>query len=177
MSKVDPRVSNLLLPTTIWRSDVWSYISGYIVKKLLSNIDCPDCAAALHVSSEGGSNFCNLSLSLFIFHYCHARNIVNCWYHQGLSTKLLIEKHVFHCESGPRCLKKQMPRFYPLFYLQRKMTSQHYKESHILEQSLRDDHITTFTKEIIKQYLVIFYHQFGKLYTQGFLKNKKASKK
>ncbi len=63
-SKVVPRVSNLLLSTAIWRLDVLHYISVYIVKKLFSNIDSPDCAAALHVSSEGGSNFCNGRLSL-----------------------------------------------------------------------------------------------------------------
>ena len=57
-------MSNLLLSTTIWRSDVLHYISGYIVKRLLEFIDCPDCAAALHVSSESAHIFHNGHLSL-----------------------------------------------------------------------------------------------------------------
>ena len=52
MAKVDPRVSNLLLSTTIWRSDVLHYISGYIVKKIIECIDCPDCVPALQSNSE-----------------------------------------------------------------------------------------------------------------------------
>ena len=47
LTRVDPRVSELLLTTNIWRSDVIHYISGYIVKKLLDSISCPECAQAL----------------------------------------------------------------------------------------------------------------------------------
>ena len=50
--KVDPRVSYLLLSTTIWCSDALYYISGYIVKKLLEFIECPECVTAWHCHSE-----------------------------------------------------------------------------------------------------------------------------
>ena len=57
------------------------------------------------------------------------------------------------------------------------LLSEHSKESHILDQNLRDDHITIIIKGIVKQYLVLFYHQFGKVFTERILKNNKASKR
>ena len=42
--KVDPAVSDLLLSSNVWRKDVLHYISGFVVRKLLESIDCPDCA-------------------------------------------------------------------------------------------------------------------------------------
>ena len=56
MAKVDPRLSNFLLSTTIWRPDVLFYISGYIVKKLIDCIECPDCICALSKSSLSKSS-------------------------------------------------------------------------------------------------------------------------
>ncbi len=56
MAKVDPRVSNLLLSTTIWCSDVWYYISVYIVKKLIECVECADCVSALKSNSENGDD-------------------------------------------------------------------------------------------------------------------------
>ena len=47
LSKVDPRVFDMLLTTTIWHSDVIQYIFGYIVNKVSDSIRCNECAAAL----------------------------------------------------------------------------------------------------------------------------------
>ena len=45
--------------------------------------------------------------------------------------------------------------------------SDHSKQCHILDQNLRDDHISIIIKGVIKKYLVIFYHQFGPVFIEG----------
>ena len=43
----DTQISEMLQTSNVWRYDVLFYISGYIAKKLLKNIKCPECAEAL----------------------------------------------------------------------------------------------------------------------------------
>ena len=65
--KVDSSVSNLLLSSNIWRSDVLHYIAGYIVRKVMLSIDCSDCAEALYHNSDDSGDYgyqSNLSLLL-----------------------------------------------------------------------------------------------------------------
>ena len=178
MSKVDPRASNLLLSTTIWRSDVLHYISGYIVKKLLEFIDCPDCAAALHVSSE--NIFRNGHLSLFslkkygelLIPSSSIIKVVDCV--DRKACRALCKWASLSRESNAQILSDvssatRNNTFHSL--------SEHSKECHILDKNLRDDHITIIIKGIVKQYLVIFYHQFGVVFTERILKNNKPSKR
>ena len=180
MSKVDPRVSNLLLSTTIWRSDVLHYISGYIVKKLLEFIDCPDCAAALHVSSESASILHNGHLSLLsckkygklLIPSSSVCKVVDC---VDRKARLALCKWAsLSKESNAQILSDVLSATKNNTFL---LLSEHSKECHILDQDLRDDHITILIKGIVKQYLVIFYHQFGRVFTERILKNNKASKR
>ena len=180
MSKVDPRVSNLMLSTTIWRSDVLHYISGYIVKKLLEFIDCPECAAALHVSSEGNSIFHNGHLSLLsckkygelLIPSRSVYKIVDC---VDRKVRLALCKWAsLSKESNAKILSDVLSAMRNNTF---QMISEHSKQCHILDQNLRDDHISILIKEIVKQYLIIFYHQFGRVFTERILKNNKASKR
>ena len=50
---------------------------------------------------------------------------------------------------------------------------EHSLQCHVLDEHLRDDHITALIKLIVKHYLVIFYHQFGTIYTEHVLKANK----
>ena len=43
---------------------------------------------------------------------------------------------------------------------------QHPQHGHILDDNLRDDHITVLIKYIAKLYLQLFLYQFGKFYTE-----------
>ena len=45
-------VRHLLLSSNVWRADVLYYISGFVVKKLLESIDCPECVSALYDNSS-----------------------------------------------------------------------------------------------------------------------------
>ena len=47
VNKVDSQISEMLLSKNVWRSNVLHYISGYIVKKMLESLECPDCAVLL----------------------------------------------------------------------------------------------------------------------------------
>eukprot|EP00795_Rhopilema_esculentum_P015525 gene15525-6788_t len=38
--------------STVWRSDVLHYISGYVAKKILEQIECSECASSLYQPSE-----------------------------------------------------------------------------------------------------------------------------
>jgi len=42
----------------------------------------------------------------------------------------------------------------------------HNKENHVLYFHLRDDHITIVLKDIVREYLLLFYHKFGRVYTE-----------
>ena len=52
-------------------------------------------------------------------------------------------------------------------------TLEHSQQCHVLDEHLRDDHVTTLIKLIVKNYLLIFYHQFGRIYTEPIIKGNK----
>ena len=47
-----------------------------------------------------------------------------------------------------------------------KSLEQHSQETHVLDENLQDDHITTIIKKITFLYTKIFLHQFSKVYTE-----------
>ncbi len=51
------------------------------------------------------------------------------------------------------------------------------KQCHILDDNLRDDHITVMIKHIARLYLQLFLYQFGKVCTERVVKENKASKR
>ena len=55
--------------------------------------------------------------------------------------------------------------------------NEHSKETHIFDNELRDDHITFIIKMIVKNYLLLFYHQFGKIFTERILRKNASSKR
>ena len=54
--------------------------------------------------------------------------------------------------------------------------NEHSKETNILDNELRDDHITYIIKMVVKNYLLLFYHQFGKAFTERTLRKNAYSK-
>ena len=177
MAKVDPRLSNILLSATIWRSDVFFFISGYIVKKLIDCIDCPDCISALHGNPESSEFFANHISLLFCKKYGNlivpsnsVYEVVDCvdkevrkafckWAHLAKETNGKIMLHVM--------AKTRNSTFQSL--------NEHSKENHILDNELRDDHITYIIKMIVKNYLLLFYHQCGKVFADRILRKYASS--
>ena len=181
MTKVDPRVSELLLSTTIWRSDVIHYISGYIVKKLLKCIDCPDCVTSLYVNAETPEeNTYNCHLSLLackrygrlMIPSKSVCKVVDCT--DRKARRALCKWASLTKESNAKILSEVLSEMKNHTF---ESISDHSKEIHILDHNLRDDHISVMIKEIVKQYLVLFYHQFGRVFTERILKKNRASKR
>ena len=181
MAKVDPRVSNLLLSTTIWRSDVLHYISGYIVKKIIECIDCPDCVPALQSNSESSD---------FRYYQNHL-SLLSCKKYGNLivpsfsvykvvdsvdkkARRALCKWAYLSKETNAKILSEVLSETRNSTF---QSLSQHSKESHILDGELRDDHISKIIKLIVKNYLILFYHQFGKVFTERILRRNKSSKR
>ncbi len=54
---------------------------------------------------------------------------------------------------------------------------QHSRECHILDQNLRDDHITRLIHAVSHLYTKIFLYRFGKMYSEKVIRDEKPSKK
>ena len=54
---------------------------------------------------------------------------------------------------------------------------EHSQQCHVLDEHIRDDHITTLIKLIVKHYLVVFYHQFDRIYTERIIKRSISSRR
>ena len=52
IGKVDSAACDLLISSNVWCADVLHYISGFVAKKILESIDCPECAAALYNNTD-----------------------------------------------------------------------------------------------------------------------------
>ena len=181
MAKVDPRVSNLLLSTTIWRSDVLYYISGYIVKKLIECVECADCVSALQSNSENGNdhNFQNHVSLLSCKRYGDlivpsqsVYQVVNCVNKEA--QKALCKWARLSKETNATILSNVLSKTRNSTF---QSWIQHSKEAHVLDSELRDDHITSIVKLIVKNYLVLFYHQFGKVFTERILRKNLSSRR
>ena len=48
----EEKVSNMLTTSTTWRAYVLFYIAGFIASRLYKTLKCPECAAALFISSD-----------------------------------------------------------------------------------------------------------------------------
>ena len=54
---------------------------------------------------------------------------------------------------------------------------QHSLETHVVDQSLRDDHITVLNKKITDLYSKIFLHRFAKVYFERIVRQEKPSQR
>ena len=161
MAKVDPRVSDLLLSTTIWHSDVLYYTSWYTVKKLIECIDCPNCVSVLQSNSES-SDFCNYQNHLSLLSCEKYGNLIVpsfsvYWVVDSVDKKArraLCKWAYLSKETNAKILWEVLSETRNSTV---KSLSQHTKESHILDGELRDDHISRIVKLIMKNDLILFW--------------------
>jgi len=50
-----------VLPSNVWNADMLYYISGFVAKKLLESIQCPEYVAGLYDHSSTSVGYDNLS--------------------------------------------------------------------------------------------------------------------
>jgi hypothetical protein len=54
---------------------------------------------------------------------------------------------------------------------------EHSKQCHVLDINMRDENVTRIKKLIAESYLKLFFHQFGKVYTERVIKKNKTSRR
>eukprot|EP00795_Rhopilema_esculentum_P015643 gene15643-6927_t len=64
---IDPAVHALLNTSTNWRFDALYYISGYIAKKMVATMKCPECAVALYQPSARRDQVFKMKSTLLSF--------------------------------------------------------------------------------------------------------------
>jgi hypothetical protein len=190
MGNVDIRIANSLNCSTIWRDDVLSYIAGYIVKKITVCIKCPECAIALVAVDNSQSalpDHCYSSNS-----QCKSPSLITFKSYGKLVTpSQSVVKVVTATDRKLRALfgdnwsslnKRALSSLKSDVLQEVKATSfecleQHSRESHVLDEQFREDHITIIINKIIDLYVKIFSHRFGKVYTDRVVREGKSSKR
>ena len=171
----------MLQTSNVWRYDVLFYISGYIAKKLLKNIKCPECAEALYQPADVAHDH----------QYHHSITLLSCkCYGKLLVPSLSVVKVVTTTDKIARQVlsswsslnKEKKEKIYTDVLKETKLQTfqdffQHSQQCHVLDGNLSDDHITILIMHIAKLYLQLFLYQFGKVYTQRIVKENKASKR
>ena len=175
----DRQVADMLVTSTAWRPDVLFYISGFIANKLCKTVKCPNCAAALFEPPEE------------IHQHCKTTSLLSC----KRSGKLFIPspsvvkvvtstdnfaRHQLHSWSSLE-KRKTDKIFCDVLQATKSCTFEklfeHSRQCHILDQDMRDDHISVLIRHIVNCYLKLFFYQFGKVYTERVIKENKASRR
>ena len=183
----DKKVSQLLKSSNIWRDDVLQYIGGFIAKKISSCIKCAECAGALSLEMNDGTNcsdhtyFSSSPKSSLISFKTYGklttpstsvqnvvktadkylRAMVEKWSHLPDKALLILQRDVIQ-EIKPNVFKS----------LQR-----HSQETHILDENCSDDHITILINKITELYTKIFLRQFSKVYSERIVRENVPSKR
>ena len=179
--KIDPFVSHLLLSSNVWRADVLYYISGYVAKKLLESIHCPECVAAFYDNSgtSVGHDYLNSKSLLSCKRYGNLISPSDSLYRVVTCVDKLARKSLCKWSSFTNqdklaitmsVLEETRNTLFPSI-------QDHSKENHILDSEMRDDHITVIIKEIVNHYLKLFFHQFSRVYTERVIKRNLPSRR
>ena len=189
MGHVDANIANSLNCSTVWRDDVLSYIAGYIVKKITECIKCPECAIALVAVDNSqsaspdhcySSNSQRTSPSLITFK----------GYGKLITPSQSVVKVVTAADRHLRTLfhdwaslnKKALASLKSTVLQEVKASSfegleQHSRESHVLDEQFRDDHVTIIINKIVELYVKIFSHRFAKVYSDRVVREGDSSKR
>ena len=175
---VDPVVYHLLKSSTDWKYDALFYIGGFIAKKMVANMKCPECAAALYQSSNQDhvlkSKTTLLSFkaygNLFVPSSSLCRVVQTT---DKLVREMLINWHEISKQKKERVVLEVVKELKNRVFL---MLQEHSMQSHILD-AMEDDHITTVIKCIARYFIEIFLNQFSKVHTERIVKSNRVSKR
>ena len=179
--KVNPFISHILLSSNVWRADVLYYISGFLAKKLLQSIQCPECVAAFYDNSSTpvGHDYLTPKSLLFCKQYGNSILPSDSLYRVVSSVDKLARKSLCKWSSFTNqdklaitmsVLEETRNTLFPSI-------QEHSKENHILDSEMRDDHITVIIKETVKHHLKLLFHQFSRVYTERVVKRNLPSRR
>ena len=157
------------------------YISGYVAKKLLESIHCPECVAAFYDNSgtSVGHDYLNSKSLLSCKRYGNLISPSDSLYRVVTCVDKLDRKSLCKWSSFTNqdklaitmsVLEETRNTLFPSI-------QGHSKENHILDSEMRDDHITVIIKEIVNHYLKLFFHQFCRVYTERIIKRNLPSRR
>ena len=185
---IDNKVPALLNSSTIWH--VLMYIGGYIVKKVTGCIKCAECATALiteedtqpsqiqsdHSYSQPSSSKSSLtSFKTYGKLISPSSSVLNVVKQADKSLRNMVVKwSQLTDKSIPVVQRDVLQEVKPTVF---KSLEQHSQETHVLDENLQDDHITTIIKKITFLYTKIFLHQFSKVYTERIVRQGAPSKR
>ena len=144
----DPRVYWLLNTTNIWRYDALYYISGYISKRLIESIKCPEGAvAALYGPQKDATN---------------ASTLLSFKSHGSLFIPSSSTMRVFKesCKGIDDSLAQYVKEGRRVFL----SLQQHSMETHKLQE------MEALIKSACQLYMKIFINQFSKVHTERIVK-------
>ena len=171
----------MLLSKNVWKSDVLHYISGYIVKTMLESLECPDCVVALHHNSDRSADHGYQSHLSLLSCKRYGNLLVPSWsvykVIECVDKVARTEFCIWQCTSKEINAKITTAVLHEMRNITFLSLQEHSQQCHVLDEHIRDDHITTLIKLNGKHYLVIFYHQFGRIYTEHIITRSKSSRR
>ena len=187
VNSIDSKVASYLNSSAIWQDDVMEYIGGYIAKKISKCLKCAECAAALamedvDVFPQTDHTYCGSSSKADLISFKsygllkrptpslvkvvkvadrHIRLMVGDWSNFSEKALKTLQRNALQ-ETKPTVFNS---------------LQQHSLETHVVDQSLRDDHITVLIKKITDLYSKIFLHRFAKVYSERIVRQEKPSQR
>lgn len=179
-AEIDPKIVSMLECSIECQTDVLEYISGFIVKSLLKKIKCPDCAEALFIPSTAIDHVYQRRTTLLHFEMfgqlvtpsTSVTSVVNSA--NSCLRRSLLQWTSFQTKEKESVVNRALlnTRCSTFASLQ-----QHALEHHVLDDNLRDDHITALIKIITRHFINIFCHRFSSVYSQRIVMAEKPSKR
>ena len=164
---------------TPYKEAILGYIGGYIVRSMLKDISCIDCADALLLNDDDTTNYGSYHRLIFVkdrgglispsADVCKILTVAEKYFRHfisGLSSDTLTISASGN-SFNKLCLMILSELYTrPLF----KELSQHDKYNDILTE---DIHSSQLTKTIVKKYLTIRFFRYGQQYTRDVIQDKK----
>ena len=183
----DNKLSLLLKSSNIWRDDVLEYIGGFIVKKISSCIKCAECAGALSLEMNDGTNcpdhayFSTSPKSSLISFKTYGKlttpstSVVKIVKIADKYLRAMVEKWSHLPDKATLILQRDVLQDIKSSAFQ--SIHKHSQETHILDENCNDDHITILIKKITELYSKIFLRQFSKVYSERIVRENVPSKR
>ncbi|CAB3981616.1 Hypothetical predicted protein [Paramuricea clavata] len=171
----DKQVSDMLVTSTAWRPDALFYISGFVANKFCKTLKCPDCVAALFEPPDEIHEHCKTTSllsckrtgKLFIPSPSVVKVVTSTdnFARQQLNSWTSLEKRKTDKIFSDVLQATKPCTFDKLF--------EHSRQCHILDQHMRDDHISILIRHIVNCYLKLFFISLEEFIQSVLLKKTK----
>ena len=187
VNSIDSKVASYLNTSAIWQDDVMEYIGGYIAKKISKCLKCAECAAALamedvDVFPQTDHTYCGSSRKADLISFKSygklkrpTPSLVKVVKVADRYIRLMVGDWSNFSEKALKTLQRNvLQETKPTVF---NSLQQHSLETHVIDPSLRDDHITVLIKKITDLYSKIFLYRFAKVYSERIVRQEKPSQR